>query len=336
MKFYQYIIILSAIATGLSSCDKDEYNVLPEDRVIRVNAGVSSMMVKSETIEITDLSELGLFVENAADSYYSYNNVDVTKTTDATTSTSAWTPSEQMLWKSATDPVTVYAYSPYNSQNSSLTDEINLSVCTDQAVAENVKESDFLYSSSEVTPSAPVNTNPIYYDQTNSLINVTLNHKFSKLILSLTLKSEFYSSLGIKDNPIVSIQIIGTNVNTTFSVKNGFGTLSNPYPVTAYKDPFPVTVFEDPYTPSESVKQDAIAQYECILIPQTVSNLSVKIYLSNNDVFIWKDETALTLESQNKYTLPLTVGKDVITLSSDAGISVEDWDFIAPSTIETE
>jgi len=333
MKIYNYIILASAITLGLSSCNKDDCykNVLPEDNVIRVNAGVSSMMVKSEidetslTMVTSDLSEFGLFVENAADSHYSYNNVSVTKTTDETTSTSAWTPSKQMLWKSATDPVTVYAYSPYNSQNNSLTDEINLSVCTDQTVAENVKASDFLYSSSEVTPSAEQETtNPVYYNQTDSLIKLKIRHKFFKLTVSVTLDTQFNDSPGTTTNPISSIKVTGTNVNAKFSFKNGYGELTNNTPVTA------CNYF---YAAPESGNLNATAKYECILIPQTIASggFSIKINMGEN-CYIWTSNEAKTFEGGNQYNMPLTIVGNRVKTSGMTAIS---WNEVTEEDVIT-
>jgi len=330
MKFYQYIIILSAIATGLSSCDKDEYNVLPEDRVIRVNADVSSMMVKSIdetslTMVTSDLSEFGLFIEKADNIYYSYNNILVSKS--SVNGSTEWSTYEQMLWKSATDPVMVYAYYPYNSQYSYLSSYMDLSVCADQAVADSVKASDFLYSSSEVTPSAEQETtNPIYYDQTNSLIKLKLRHKFFKLTLSVTLDKQFNDSPGTTTNPIDSIKVEGTNVNAEFSFKNGYGELTNTSPVRAcnyfYAAP-----------ESGNLNATATAKYECILIPQTIAygDFSIKIYIGD-DCYIWTSDESKTFEEGNQYNFPLTIVGSGLEIS---GMTAIPWNKIADEDVIT-
>ena len=172
--------LIFVLTISLVNCSKDDqsfHDILPKDNVIRVNADVSSMMVKSETdetsltMETSDLSEFGLFIEKADNIYYSYNNILVSKSSD--NGSTEWSTSEQMFWKSAIDPVLVYAYYPYNSQNNYLSSDMDLSICTNQSVADSVKASDFLYSSSVVTPSkGQKTTNPIYLTNKNYVCHI--------------------------------------------------------------------------------------------------------------------------------------------------------------------
>jgi len=312
MKIYNYIVLAAAITIGLSSCNKDEdySNVLPEGNIVKVDANVRPM-VKSSTMETTDLSEFGLFIENADDSRYSYSNYDVTKSAGET----AWTTSEQMLWKSATQMVTVYAYFPYTDAAS--LDATGVGVCANQSVEDSIKASDFLYSSSDVTPSVPVITNPVYYDKNSEALNVTLKHNFSKVIISLTLNDEFNYDPGTDKNPIDSVYVCGTDINANFSIKDDvISDLSQ----TSY-----ISAYNESYNRAEDLNGNATAVYECIVIPQTIdaNNFSVEVYIDGKK-HLWTDPSAVTFKSGKKNTLSLEVGDNLINLLKD-NISITDW-----------
>lgn len=92
-----------------------------------------------------------------------------------------------MLWYSASTPVTMIAYSPYNAA-ATATSVLACAVATDQS--DGGSSSDFLYASSSVTPSNPVVTNNIYYDTDMEKVMVRMNHKLSRMHVNLKYGTE--------------------------------------------------------------------------------------------------------------------------------------------------
>jgi len=285
MNRYNNIIFAAVITIWLASCENyEEYtsqNALHEDNVIKIEAEVNTPLKGGITTD--NLYEFGLFIENPADDTYTYNNVNVTKNTEAI----SWSTSKKMFWSSASQEITAYAYSPYN-QDATLTDTMDVSICKDQTVKDSIFTSDFLFSACQVTPSGnQITINSIYYDVTNSAIKIKLEHKFAKLIIKLDNTFSSYS--------IDTVYVNGTNTKASITFK-GDGTtgdiddLNEKSTIKAYKE--------------------SDTQYECILIPQTIAsgNLSVKILLTGEvlDTYIWESENDIILESGKSLNLILT------------------------------
>jgi len=310
-KIITNIALTAVLILGLASCSNDDQlsrNILPEDNIIRVNANVNNSLTKAG-IDDTNISEFGIFVKNDDSGYYSYDDIKVSKQAD-----NSWLTSEQMLWKSATDIVTIYAYAPY-VDNITLSGSIAVNVKADQSVSDSIKLSDFLYSAADLAPSVSDNTKTIYYDTTNKEINVTLNHRLAKLIVKITLGTEFNINSGTIDNPISQISINGTNIKSTFSLSKD--TLTDISQVNS------IITYEDSYNAPSGDITRASAQYECILIPQeiTENTLSIKIKVGEKQ-YVWTSASSINLEAGKQYSLSLNVGKDVTVIND---ISTSQW-----------
>jgi len=284
MKIYNYIILTASITIVLTSCENDEEytsgNILHENDFIKIEAGITSTVKSGITTD--NLSEFGLFIENPADDNYSYKNVDVTEDTGY----NKWSTSKNMSWSSASQEVTVYAYSPYNP-DATLTDAMEVNICTDQTVEDSIIASDFLFSACDVTPSGDqITTNSIYYDNTNSAIKVKLDHKFAKLIITLDNTFSSYS--------IDTVYVKGTNTKAGITLKGNetignIDDLSRRCTVKAYKE--------------------SDTQYECILIPQTITSGNLSIILISSDIptYIWTSDSNIELVSGEQINLSLTL-----------------------------
>ena len=71
------------------------------------------------------------------------------------------------------------------------------------------------------------------------------------------------------------------------------------------------------YTAGNADKQNAVAKYECILLPQTINanGFAVKIVIGGK-LYTWKSGDKVTLTSNTQYNLTLTVGKDIVVIGS--------------------
>ena len=287
------------------ACEKSEgvSSLFPSDNIIRVSAGVAATRAGATN---ENLTEFGIFVNhNEGPISYAYDNVKATK------AESVWSTSEMMLWENADTPVAIEAYAPYKEGFDITGETTQVSVKTDQTTAGNVMESDFLYSSATVTPSADQTQEKINYDKIEKCLNVELDHRFSKLLLTVKLGSEFNAiPFENSENQITNITVNGTNTTLTLW-------LSEP------SNPAPITPLFNGYTKPVSQTANGVAKYEAIIIPQNIAGgaLSVSIKIGDK-VYEWQSTTEVTFEKGKTHALTLNVGKDVV---SAVGMTVGDW-----------
>ncbi len=142
-------VLAAAVLAGCSNDDEmagTQQNVLPDDGVIRMEANVNGMNTRAVGYASDGLTELGLFVENANSTTYSYDNVYMKKDATGTWTSYAGdgiTP-QTMLWQSASAAVTVTAYAPYDANITTLDDALKGTVATDQTTETASKASDAL------------------------------------------------------------------------------------------------------------------------------------------------------------------------------------------------
>ena len=107
------LLMAATLMTGFAACssDDDMTNNFPEDGVVRFNVGVNNPQTRaSHSTAGSDVAEFGICIYNKVSSKYTYNNIRVTGS-----NTTAWTPTQQMLWQNSTQAVDIVAYSPYVS-----------------------------------------------------------------------------------------------------------------------------------------------------------------------------------------------------------------------------
>ena len=118
---------------------------------------------------------------------------------------------------------------------------------------------------------------------TDGIIPVTLSHIMSKVKLTITLAGEFNNG---EINPISNVTVTG------------------------------IIPWEGTYT-------KPTAQYEVILVPETVASGEFEVAFNIGErTFKWTSASAVTLESGYEYTLTLNVGKDNI---GDVTFSASEW-----------
>ena len=216
----------------------------------------------------------------------------MTKATDANT----YTPASPLLWAGGTDNVSVTA------ATFSLVGAQALEVQADQSKADGVKNSDhLLMATTEVTPSA-------------NGISVDFSHIMSKVILTITLGNEFNET----ENPISNVTFKGT-----LASRNYDRTAETPWSDISGVTATDITPLCNAYTAPATDTPNATAEYEVILVPQTVAADGFTVTFNVGDrVFKWTSASAVTLEGGNKYSLALTAGKDIV---SSATFSASAW-----------
>ena len=300
-KYFAY----AAAAFMLASCSNDE-DLVPQDDLkdtpITVTAGVAELTTRAGYEGTTTLPETFYLGIDQVDDNYDYPNMLMTKAADANT----YTPASSLLWANSTDEVSVTA------ATFSLEGAQTLAVQPDQSTADGVKASDhLLMAATEVTPSA-------------NGISVDFSHIMSKVILTITLATEFNERV----NPITDVKFMGTVASNSYTVGSGWETIATDATATD------ITPLYNAYTAPTTDKPNATAEYEVILVPQTVAANGFTVVFSVGDrVFKWTSTSAVTLEGGNKYTLALTAGKDLV---SSASFSASAWNTGKEFSGETE
>ena len=287
-------LAFAAAAFMLVSCSNDE-DFIPQDNLkdkpITVTAGVAELTTRAGYEGTSVLPTTFYLGIDQTGTSYDYSNVLMTKATDANT----YTPESPVLWANSTDKVSVTA------ATFSLEGTQSLGVQADQSTADEVKNSDhLLMAATEITPSA-------------NGISVDFSHIMSKVILTITLGDEFNEA----ENPISNVTFKGTVASNNYTVGTGWATIAEDAATT---DIIPLC---NAYTAPTTDTPNATAEYEVILVPQTVAADSFTVTFNVGDrVFKWTSASAVTLEGGNKYTLALTAGKDIV---SSATFSASAW-----------
>ena len=286
-------LAFAVAAFMLASCSNDE-DFVPQDNLkdtpITVTAGVAELTTRAG-YDNTNLPETFYLNIDQTGENYDYPNMLMTKGTGNT-----YTPETPMLWAGDAED----NYVLVKAATSTFDGSRALTAQADQSTADAVKASDHLYMSARpVTPSADG-------------ISVDFSHIMSKVILTITLGDEFDS----ESNPITGVTFQGTVASNDYFPENGWQAFADDATAT---DIIPLC---NGYTPIGGTVTNATAEYEVILVQQTVAENTFTVQFNVGDrIFKWTSESAVTLESGYKYTLGLTAGKDKVssaTFSSTA------------------
>ena len=313
-KILSVAIAATMLFTGCNN-DNDPITDQLTDTPIKVTAGVNDIVAKAGHDNTTNKPiQFGVFVENAANATYTYKNIEMNSADAGTT----WTPETMMLWENSSNAVNVLAYVPYNAAATNTKTLADQSIQTDQSTADNVKASDYLYykSAESVTPST-------------AGIPIAFTHALSKLNLTITLGTEFNNQDGTQENPITEVKINGTKTSFEWALTTNV--------ISPATTSTPITPFAGTYKAGVGINTaatNAIANYEAILVPQTVEGNGFSIEFEvNGKSYYWASPNAVTLTQHTAYTLALTVGKDIVTAGD---FDITDWVSVTGGGIETE
>ena len=289
------IFTLAALAAIVASCSQND-DIIPKDDLkdtpITVTAGVAELTTRAGYEGTSVLPTTFYLGINQTGTSYDYPNVLMTKADNGSTYSSA----SPLLWANGTDNVSVTA------ATFSLEGAQALEVQTDQRTADGLKNSDhLLMAATEVTPSA-------------NGISVDFSHVMSKVILTITLGNEFNET----GNPISNVTFKGT-----LASRNYDRTAETPWSDISGVTATDIIPLCNAYTALTTDKPNATAEYEVILVPQTVAADGFTVTFNVGDrVFSWTSTSAVNLAGGNKYSLALTAGKDIV---SSATFSASAW-----------
>ena len=313
MKTIKNLAMLAVAALATAACSNDENLVTPTDHfpadgIIRVAADVTDPQTRAG-METNNLTMFQLRVQNPVNDTYSYNT-QMKKDGDQWVSyKNDGSEKMMMLWQNKTQKVNVAAVC---IPGVTLTDEnwkatgatpVNIMVEADQSKADKLNKSDLLaMKNHEFNPATELTT--------GGKMKVELKHRLAKLNLTVKLGTDFnLNGIGTTNNPITEVNVNGTNTKAAWTlITDEFSGLS---------EMKSVKPLQTSYTAGNADKQNAVAKYECILLPQTINanGFAVKIVIGGK-LYTWKSGDKVTLTSNTQYNLTLTVGKDIVVIGS--------------------
>ena len=313
MKTIKNLAMLAVAALATAACSNDENLVTPTDHfpadgIIRVAADVTDPQTRAG-METNNLTMFQLRVQNPVNDTYSYN-AQMKKDGDQWVSyKNDGSEKMMMLWQNKTQKVNVAAVC---IPGVTLTDDnwkatgatpVNIMVEADQSTDDKLNKSDLLaMKNHEFNPATELTT--------GGKMKVELKHRLAKLNLTVKLGTDFnLNGIGTTNNPITEVNVNGTNTKAAWTlITDEFSGLS---------EKKSVKPLQTSYTAGNADKQNAVAKYECILLPQTINanGFAVKIVIGGK-LYAWKSGDKVTLTSNTQYNLTLTVGKDIVVIGS--------------------
>ncbi len=284
------------LMVACSNHEETEVNNFPDDGIVRISTNVNELNTRGfHTTD--DLNEFGISISNSKNPYYCYDNIKVTGS-----NASGWTTESVMLWQNSTQPVDIIAYTPYQTGAKVLNGTLEAGV--QAAQTKDDKSSDVLLSVQKgFVPGSGLNS--------DKKLEIPFSHAFSKLVISITLGTEFNAKgKNISaTNPITNITIGGTVTKAVCDL-----TADAPaFEAKAGEKATDIIPYETGYTPPADDNGHGVATYECILVPQQIPASKLRIsFTINGTEYTWISEQAALLEPGTSYNLPLTAGNEVI------------------------
>ena len=340
MKAIKFFAISAMAAAMITSCSNDDdlsQSNYPSDNIIRITAGVNNAKTRAEGAGVTQLEKpLSLTVVNKNDNTelakkYTYVNKVFSKDENG-----AWNCSETLLWQKDTQPVDIVALAPAPN------DKFN-GVYTDGSIQP------ITYSVADNQSESSDNNDLLYYyapgikpvdKLVDKKLNIEMNHAFCMIDIVVTLGTEFNKPEVLKESPIVKVTLGGTKIAANVDVENATTTTASF--VTAIGEATTITTTKGTFTKAENADKkadpevNAISNFSCIAIPQTVAANTFKVSLMTaGKRYEWTSADPVTLESGNRYTLELTMGNNVVLLKGGS-ITATKWTEIAGGSLETD
>ena len=321
MKAIQFLGMTAFMAAMLTGCSNDSdlaHSNFPDDNIIRVTAGVNGAVTRAEPTELNN--NFSLTVINKAPlnegerySIYSYGNKFFQK------KGSEWICSDILLWQDADTKVDVAALAP-------AIDDMTFNGI--YHYKEKIKILEYSISDNQETPK-PENDLLYYYksdlvprtELKDGKLNIQFNHAFSMIDINVTLGTEYSQ----QENPINKVIVGGSKLKAAVDVtnRNGYGVA---YASTEGTNPeTDIITTPGEFTMATTNEKKSKAVFSCILIPQTIEANKFKVTLkTSSKTYVWTSPSAITLETGHRYTLELTMGKDVVT-AQNGNISAGSW-----------
>ena len=282
----KYLAIV-AVALALVACDKnnDDFNIdnTKDTPITIASAGVAELTTrvitddnKLEGITDGEFVDMGVFVTGGSADKYNATNMHWQHDGDH------WDCTKTVLFEGASSPQKIYAYSPFFFDSTG-------------SIAVNASEqTDWLVATAT--------------DLTSSVVNLTMTHALTKLVLKPTFGTELTSQT------ITSVKVEGMYASGTLNVSDN-----------TWSDlPEANTIL-------------AMANNELLVIPME-SCTSLPITITMEDARVFKTTINLAtvgnkLEAGTQYNIALQIGQDKVTLG---GINASPWGYAAGGVLETK
>lgn len=294
MKYIKNTLAFFVFATGFVACSSEhdnlqEYGNYPQDGVVRISSMAEKAFSRASAAYTGET--LGLCLEYGAVDKY---NTGIVRWDNVGGS---WEASTQMLWKSATDAVHVYAYAPFQG-NATDVKSLPFAIIPDQTSG--TEAADLVY---EHIPAFVPSTG---LDDKQAL-RIDFNHALVKLTLNLTFGDQFAGT-----TPVVeSVKLNKTASYINFNLTTG-------------------EIAIDPEYAAQDILMHAKAvnQYEAIFYPsqgQQPGEKMIEVTMSDQKVYQYiVPASGLNLKAGKAYEMNLKVGKDKMLLFND--LSIKAWE----------
>lgn len=279
-------LVLSAFCFLLSSCSQDEVfeqDSLKDTPITIASAGVAELTTrvitddnKLEGITDGEFVDMGVFVTGGSADKYNATNMHWHHNGDH------WDCTKTVLFEGASSQQKIYAYYPY------------VDATTGSVTVTASEQKDWLVATAT--------------DLTSSVVNLTMTHALTKLVLKPTFGTELTSQT------ITSVKVEGMYASGTLNVSDN-----------TWSDlPEANTIL-------------AMANNELLVIPMA-SCTSLPITITMEDARVFKTTINLAtvenmLEAGVQYNIKLQIGQDKVTLGS---ITASPWGYAAGGVLETE
>ena len=284
--FISASLVLSAFCFLLSSCSQDEVfeqDSLKDTPITIASAGVAELTTrvitddnKLEGITDGEFVDMGVFVTGGSADKYNATNMHWHHNGDH------WDCTKTVLFEGASSQQKIYAYYPY------------VDATTGSVTVTASEQKDWLVATAT--------------DLTSSVVNLTMTHALTKLVLKPTFGTELTSQT------ITSVKVEGMYASGTLNVSDN-----------TWSDlPEANTIL-------------AMANNELLVIPME-SCTSLPITITMEDARVFKTTINLAtvenmLEAGVQYNIKLQIGQDKVTLGS---ITASPWGYAAGGVLETE
>lgn len=322
MKAIQFLGMTAFMAAMLTGCSNDSelaHSNFPADNIIRVTAGVNGAVTRAETLGTELNNKFSLTVVNKdTENEYNYKYTHENKIFQKIDK--EWICNTILLWQDAETKVDVAALAPVTNDdmkffgildNKNQFQTLEYDITADQKTQK--PENDLLYYyESDLVPGKELK---------DGKLNIQFNHAFSMIDINVTLGTEYSN----KDNPISEVIVGGSKLKATIDVANSDGK-GVAYASTTGENPeTDIITTPGEFTKATNNEEKSKAVFSCILIPQTIEANKFKVTLkTSSKTYVWTSPDAITLKTGHRYTLDLTMGKDVVT-AQKGNISAGSW-----------
>ena len=338
IKFFAISAMAAAMITSCSSEDELSQSNYPSDNIIRVTAGVNNAKTRADGQGVTAMDKpfsLTIVNKNTESTELAKKYTYVDKVFSKSSS-GDWTCSETLLWQKATTPVDIVAFAPaqdgkFNGvcDNDRNIKPITYSVASDQSTSSDNNDLLYYYAK-DFKPGDKL---------VNQKLNIQFNHAFCMIDIVVTLGTEFNKPEVLKESPIVKVTLGGTKIAASVDVTNAASVVTASEEAAATD----ITTTKGSFTPAENAdkkadpEKNAISNFSCIAIPQTVAANTFKVSLMTaGKLYEWTSDKEITLKSGYRYTLELSMGNDVVLLKGGS-ISATPWtEITSDKPLETD